>query len=113
MKEKSINIIYCSINNFLSIILLLVIVLEKIRSSTSHFKSIYIYENKYYIITNNEIYFYNHLTNITVNLHNFTNDEKITTEEEFKMISLDKFELHFLIVKHYVYVIKEDQYFCE
>ena len=124
MKEKTINILNISIYNFTKIIILLLfITLEIIKNDNnivSNFKSIYLSENEYYIITFENIYFYT-ITEISVNLkvvRTFTSDEKISTEEEIEKINLgkfndnDSFDTILLIIQNYVYALKYNLYYC-
>ena len=122
MKEKTINILHISINNFTKIIILLLFALEIIKSDNniiSNFKSIYLSENKYYVFTCEKIYFYE----ITDNgedfkvVHEFNSSEIISTEEEIEKINLgkfkdDSFDTILLIVKNYVYALKDNTCFC-
>ena len=103
MKEKTINILHISINNFNKIIILLLFIVLKIIKSDnniiSNFKSIYLSENKYYVFTYEKIYFYE----ITDNgedfkvVHEFNSSEIISTEEEIEKINLGKFKIIRLI----------------
>ena len=123
MKEKTINILHISINNFTKIIILLLFISFKIiktdNNIISNFKSIYLSENKYYVFTYEKIYFYE----ITDNgedfkvVHEFNSSEIISTEEEIEKINLgkfkdDSFDTILLIVKNYVYALKDNLYYC-
>ena len=86
-------------------------------TKSDDFKVIYISENKYYIITYENIYFYKFSETLKIS-YTFNETQKIKTDEELNMISIGIFKGEFsglsnlIIVKNYVYAIKETIYYC-
>ena len=117
------NILTVSIYSFIKIIILLLfIALEKVKSDNDkilYFKSMYLFENIYYIVTHEAIYYYCNTENKkNINpLFTFGDNQRITTEEETEMISLGRFKNYIinstlLTIKNYVYALNEGEYYC-
>ena len=85
-----------------------------------NFKSIYLGNNFYYIITSESISYYQYIegtSNTPAIIYNFTDEQKITNEEGTKFISFSIYKdspqiAHLLVVKNYIYAIQEAAYFC-
>ena len=87
--------------------------------SIENFKALYLSGNYYYMITSEQITYYEYNNNggiisLSVDL---IGDQIIATTQESEMISLGKFRYetstaNLLIVKHYVYAILNSQFFC-
>ena len=77
---------------------------------------IYLSQNKYYIITADQIYFYLSSPESVVSPYTFIDNQKITTAEESEMISYGAYKndniAHLVVVKNYIYAILEKTYYC-
>ena len=110
LSEKYIKKIYKS-NFKLLIIFLIFIIKSKIFLSISSFYTIPTINNRYYMINSLRIIFYNNIESRPDIKHNFTDQQKITTEEEAQMISYGRFygsaTANLLIIKDYIYAISD------
>ena len=72
-------------------------------------KLISFYNNDYYIITLNEISFYNNDQKTTNVIHQFDEDQIITSSEILQMISYGSFfqDLNFILIKDYLYLVTD------
>ena len=122
-KEKfDINIFYFNIFRLKVIFAILLISVKRINLQTilPNVQIIYISQNKYYIITAEQIYYYISSPEGLANLYSFNDFQKITTAEESEMISYGVHKndnvdnvynfAHLIIVKHYFYAILESTY---
>ena len=98
---------------FLSLFIF-VLIMKKI-GAMINFKAIYISDDSYYLIKSDEIYYYNQ-GNVSEK-YRFENNQIITSEEEFEMISIGIFKnnpniANLIVVKNYVYAVLKDINFC-
>ena len=121
--RQSISIPFSLIFNSskINIKLIIIIFISSFASikSLENFKAIYLSGNYYYMITSQKITYYllddNGGTNSLI--VGLVNDEIISTSQEVEMITFGKFRdndgvANLLIVKHYVYAILNNNYFC-
>ena len=109
MKMELLQIIY--------IFLLLYFGIEAQTQTIQNFKVIYYYDQLYYIIRYDYLYFYNAENNKIFVVHKFESNEGFTTEEESEMISLGRFKYNsdsqsLLIIKNYIYSLSNEVYNC-
>ena len=104
---------YLFFYNFVIIILNALII-----NSLQILKTIHLSNNNYYMITTDNLYYYTdgNTTNTKniINMITFLNDQIITTYEESEMNSLSHFESSsiIIIIKHYIYSVSNDNFFC-
>ena len=109
---------YINTFNLEKIFIIIFCVLKSIKNnSIQNFKAIYISTNYYWIIKSDSIVYYNEANNISNSIYTFDDSQKITTIDEFEMISFGEFKnnsdiANLLIVKNYVYAILNGNYFC-
>ena len=111
---------YCLFYNIqfqLIIIFLIIIRILKIQSLLNY-KSIYISNNNYLVITPTNLYYYNSNDESKSNVHNFSGQQIINSEEESAMINFGYFRdgtnpVHLLLVKHYIYALYNGEYICD
>ena len=85
--------------------------------SLNNFKAIYLSSDYYYVITTNTLSYYNNGNSNNAVKYTFTGEQIITSAAESEMISFDRFTdrsdvANLVIVKHYVYAILNNNYFC-
>ena len=92
---------------------------NKTEEVLSNFQSVYLSDNKYYVISNENIFFYDGSTNTLSKSFAFSDGQKITTDEEAEMISLGGFKYTYdflvanlLIVKNYIYAVEGTTTYC-
>ena len=103
---------YINTFNLEKIFIIIFCVLKSIKNnSIQNFKAIYISNNYYWVIKSDSIVYYNEANNISNSIYTFDDSQKITTIDEFEMISFGEFKnnldiANLLIVKNYVYPFK-------
>ena len=85
--------------------------------SIYNFKTLYLSNDYYYIVTYNEIIYYNNATGERRNIYTLEGDGMITSEEESEMISYGIFYnasdiANLIIIKKYIYAIIRGGYAC-
>ena len=117
--EKSLIYIIKKVARIEIIFLIFIIGILKVES-IPNFKSIYLGNNFYYIITSESVTYYQNIegtSNRGTIIYNFTDEQKITNEEGTQFISFSIYKdspliPHILVVKNYLYAIQETTYFC-
>ena len=122
MKKNTIftsYIFYYNIFNIKIIFLFLNFTLIRIKTEVElpNFKIVYLSEDKYYIITQEKIFFYISEPESLDNAYIFNENQRISTEDEFERISFGKFKnttnaANLLLVKNYLYAIIDSYYYC-
>ena len=108
-----------SIYNIQLIVIFFIFILRILEiNSLSYFKSIYMSQNNYLIITSTQFYSYNNINSYKSNIHNFNNAQKINTEKELEMIHLGYFRdgtnsVHLLLIKQFIYAVNNGNYICD
>ena len=98
---------------FLSLFIF-VLIIKKI-GTINNFKAIYISDDSYYFINSEGIYYYEQ-GNMNEK-YKFQNEQIITSEEEFEMISIGIFKdytdiANLIVVKNYFYAVLKETYHC-
>ena len=114
IKMMLFNILWINIKIFGFLILFLKTIYAQ---TLQNLKLFYLSNNKYYIITYENIIFYNHDTISQAFTVNFTDENKLTTVEGFERISMAKFKnrgdiADLVLVKNIIYAINEQVWFC-
>jgi len=98
-------------NSIFLIIFILLFLITKIKTF-SFFKTIPTLNNRYYIITPNNLIFLNNYFNNHDTKVEFINDQIIESEDEYEKISYGRFNeesvAHLLIIKNYIYAISDN-----
>ena len=117
-KIFDINIFYFNIfvPKFFFVILLISVKRINLQEILPNIQLIYLSQNKYYIITADQIYFYLSSPEGVANPYSFIGNQAVTTVEESEMISYGIYKTtnitHLIIVKNYIYSILESTYYC-
>ena len=114
------NIFYLNIfgSNFFFVFLLISVIRFSHPIILPNIQIIYLSQNKYYIITADQIYFYISSPEGVANPYSFNDNQKITTAEESEMVSYGIYKntnvnlAHLVIVKNYIYAILDQTYYC-
>ena len=83
----------------------------------SYFKTLYLSENNYFIVTFEKIYYFNSASESLSIPYTFTTEQQLKTEDDSKMINFGKFKYNedvqnLLVVKNYIYSFIDGTYQC-
>ena len=103
--------------NIHKLIFLSIFILRLIKLDVPFYKVIYLTDDKYFVINENEIQFIDSTIGEFKHIHTFEYDaQKFQNPNETEMVTHERFQLdeekHLLIIKNYVYAHNYDSQFC-